>query len=778
MTLEHSYLRRGLGAGLAVALLSNQSAAYDHIGHQRITDTAWQVMVAAKDPAPIEQTFETLTPLSLTAVPPGASAAEWALFLSQVADAVDKIPKARSGLDQTPTNPSLCNELYPPGGIDQCRSAELHFAPDPDWIRGDNNICHADHTYHPGGIYDALNSGFTGMHLGRLAVLPDDDYDEAALWHRLHTMALMGNVLSAVSDAQQFGLALLVAPFVCAAALLSGRNCFDDVSDVADDLDFVDMAVGTIPGIGEYRQFPIVDKDIMGFWHFLHVEAPGGEYNDTMGLDYDFAGPSGSVGGVIDSAFSIGSDLMGLGLKVSASAGVRRYELTEDEVQTPSPSAYRPTYRWQASNVGHVEMNPLDNFAEWGWQQFEEDPSNLAMLARPLHALGDVTVPMHVVGTSSFGHVPFETAVGEFFPELLHQSSTSGSESTDEERMVQLEQTRRILLDGFRWWQWIREFRQANPEWGPMPIRPFITAIAHETAEKGRPLLIDSASFLDAMSTPIGFLTDAAEGTVNLAVDITNVAANQAVDTFNSRTGANLAPVSISSDVDLSVGNVYHRLLPLLSERIEASAAAKVAFLTLVGHEFVEPPPPQVQTPCNEIVPLCPTGFGVDPATRTCVECSSDVVIDWANVGCFGTTTVPISSQSSTSDTCPDQFWVEVRNLTSRPNDVFGATALLQSVPEPTCGGTKVAIGIYERQLNGGHTEQDTSNSLASYSSGCAGNCAEGCFAQDGASLPISFLDTGDIVRVWTVIDPDVGAGAAQLQLSTGTHCVIHLPPE
>ena len=757
-------LRFGTSTGLAVTLLAAQARAYDHVGHQRITDTAWQVMVAARDPAPIEQSFESLTPPSLTAAPSGASASEWQLFLSQVASAVERIPQTRSGLDQTPTDPSLCQELYPGEDIDQCRSAELHFAPTPDWLVGNPSVCHADHTYEPGGIYNALNSGFTGMHLGRLAVVPDDDFSEAALWHRLHTMIGLGNVLDVVGDTSQLGLAALVAPFVCAAALLSGRNCFDDVASVADELDFVDMAVGSIPGVGEHRQFPIVNKDIMGFWHFLHLEAPAGEYNDIRGLHYDYAGPAGSMGGVIDGAFSVGSDLMGLGLKVSASAGVRRYELTDSEVETPAASEHRATYQWQASNVGHIEMNPLDNFAEWGWQQFLEDPSNLAMLARPLHALGDVTVPMHVVGTSSFGHVPFETAVGELFPELLHQDGTSAYLS-DERRSEQLAQARRILVDGFRWWQWIREFRQENPEWGPMPMRPFITEIGYETLENGRPLLIDSASFLDAAATPIGWVTDAAEGLVGLAIESTNVAANQAVQAFNSRTGADLGPVSISSDVDLSVGNIYHRMVPLLAERIEASAAAKLAFLTLVGHEFVTPPAPDAETPCSDIVPICPTGFGVDPATNTCVECASDIGLDWANLVCYASISGGILPDSGANDMCPDQHWAVAHNLSTWPSSaLFQFIVDLDSVPQAACDGRRVTVEVYDRLSNGKHVEIQTINTMASYS------IQQGCTLQDSVSLPISSLGAGS-VRIRTTITPDVGAAIPGFSMRVANAC-------
>jgi hypothetical protein len=212
-------------------------------------------------------------------------------------------------------------------------------------------------------------------------------------------------------------------------------------------------------------------------------------------------------------------------------------------------------------------------------------------------------------------------------------------------------------------------------------------------------------------------------------------------------------------------------MLPLLAERVEASAAAKVAFLTIVGHEFVTPPAPEVETPCNDIVPICPTGFGVDPATRTCVECTSDVVVDWTDVACFTLSSVPISSQSSAGDTCPEQFWVEVRNLTSRPPGTSFKAHVRLSLPQPACDGTKVAIGLYGRQPSGTHTEFDTSNSIASYLPEFECSLQEDGTSQSGTSIPVSNLDAGDALRIWTVIDPDVGDEAAHLRMLTTNDC-------
>lgn len=136
---------------------------------------------------------------------------------------------------------------------------------------------------------------------------------------------------------------------------------------------------------------------------------------------------------------------------------------------------------------------------------------------------------------------------------------------------------------------------------------------------------------------------------------------------------------------------------------------------------------------------------------------------------------IPITSASSSGDTCPDQFWAEVRNLTSEPPGTVMTVSVEFDRPSASCGGTEVALGLYDRDSNGTHSQLDTAQGGSSYSSGCAGSCATGCFSPQ-ASVSSAALDAGDVVRIWTVLDPEVEDGDAALRVAVPGGCVIDPP--
>jgi hypothetical protein len=64
----------------------------------------------------------------------------------------------------------------------------------------------------------------------------------------------------------------------------------------------------------------------------------------------------------------------------------------------------------------------------------------------------------------------------------------------------------------------------------------------------------------------------------------------------------------------------------------------------------------------------CPFGQAADVATNTCVFCEADAVVDWAGTGtCSQTQYVTVGVNAVSGDHCPNDGWLEVRNIASGP---------------------------------------------------------------------------------------------------------------
>ncbi|HEY3493116.1 MAG TPA: hypothetical protein VGK73_00465, partial [Polyangiaceae bacterium] len=64
----------------------------------------------------------------------------------------------------------------------------------------------------------------------------------------------------------------------------------------------------------------------------------------------------------------------------------------------------------------------------------------------------------------------------------------------------------------------------------------------------------------------------------------------------------------------------------------------------------------------------CPFGTAADAATNTCVFCEPDSVVDWATTAlCGQTVSRTVSRNGASGDHCPNDAWLEVRNIASGP---------------------------------------------------------------------------------------------------------------
>ena len=142
-----------------------------------------------------------------------------------------------------------------------------------------------------------------------------------------------------------------------------------------------------------------------------------------------------------------GSDLIGLSLNAERSHG--------DDLYGEYDRVGRGDLAWQTHTIGHLEWSSLDNLAQYGWDLFKTDGfKNARGLGWPLHAIGDAAALHHVVGTTSWGHRPYEDYVNAERADLI-QGREAG-----------------IVLAAFYWWSQLRSHGD---------VRRFITDLAWTT---------------------------------------------------------------------------------------------------------------------------------------------------------------------------------------------------------------------------------------------------------------------------------------------------------
>jgi hypothetical protein len=86
-----------------------------------------------------------------------------------------------------------------------------------------------------------------------------------------------------------------------------------------------------------------------------------------------------------------------------------------------------------------------------------------------------------VLGTTGWGHRPFEDSAEVSWDRILYQDLSSASAV----RTAQYAQLRRILVGGFQYWRRLAELRATRPAtatFNSIPIRAFVTELARQTA--------------------------------------------------------------------------------------------------------------------------------------------------------------------------------------------------------------------------------------------------------------------------------------------------------
>ena len=273
----------------------------------------------------------------------------------------------------------------------------------------------------------------------------------------------------------ELGVTVVLAPFVCLGEFIfgGGSNCLDDTENFAHDVDVIARIDEVLPdGIGRLES-----DTYTGLWHFLNVGHTG-EFNRVPGMSYLDGGLDGHID-ALDLALVVTTDLAGLTLDPDRSSGPSRYGQFADGTKNRRKADY-----W-STGIGHVEFEPLDNLAQFGWNRFATG-KGASGLGWVLHALGDALQPHHTIAASGWGHRVYEEFAGQVWAEVFH-----------EHKPEHYFDFATALEHAYHWWRFIDD-RTGGNNATPVPVKAFIEAVAGETRDLPSALPI----FIPLISVP------------------------------------------------------------------------------------------------------------------------------------------------------------------------------------------------------------------------------------------------------------------------------------
>jgi hypothetical protein len=426
---------------------SYSAFAHNNVVHRDIVDLAYEIMMMASD-----DFSQPVKARSVAVQPPNTVNATWEQFLSDLAKARLSIRSLRSGLHDAMSADCPLNNIR----VDQKWAfdralGEMPYAVALDWFDGGN--CGIDFGFAPRGIYAGHNQAssgslipptpphgidYSGGVLGFWAAKIDDHVDDTHLFTKPTSMVGIGAATTKADELITSGLTIPLVPLFCVAECIFGDcdRCDSNARDFADSINPTDEVLGLIPGLGDKS-----GPDYVGVWHFIgmHPGAPG-TFDDRPGYLIDHGGPEGQPDALAIDIMAL-SDLMGLTLNYHESDGPRQYEVAHGNDFHPNTKP-RSAAQWMFPTFPHLIFEPVDNLAKYGWDVFRMERASAAPLGWPLHAIGDATVPMHVVGASGWGHRPFEDAIEDAWPRLVYL--TDRSDQARESNALQIQQARSV----------------------------------------------------------------------------------------------------------------------------------------------------------------------------------------------------------------------------------------------------------------------------------------------------------------------------------------------
>lgn len=538
------HLKLALIAAAVTMLVGRRSHAYGGGVHHGIAAYSWQVMRAAADPqfgSHVAWKVAPPSPLSQAGTcdlcGTGATQAAWNTFITKIPNAMGRLNGLDAGVGFIPCSDKISSDntlkgmlvgmSTSPGALEGSAPC---FSDDPKANKTLGSRLQGgayDGRWHPGGIFDYVTpnsaldgNGYQGLLLGWEAKSGDDHVKDTVFESAWLMFGTVGAVIIVAVAAVLLIATGLLGPLIavvcalailfCLAGIFDGDGCgngvingFTGLIEAAHaPITALDNNVPELDGIIP-RGGDISSGQYTGMWHFINAK-PGGSnsYDDREGLYYDDAGPSFAPG-QFDTIIQAGLDLGDLHIGYDESDGPHHYEIRSGN-DGHADSDHRSWAKWQGPSGAHLQFSPLDNFGFYGWSNFLTTKSAY-YLSWPLHALGDATVPMHVTGTTSWGHRPYEDALewGEKWnvvrflnctPELngacaqtcfvdFNNPASTCPEHIDavDNSRQQFEQARRILQHAFRWTQFIANWRTANNRPTDVPVRDLVTQVALDT---------------------------------------------------------------------------------------------------------------------------------------------------------------------------------------------------------------------------------------------------------------------------------------------------------
>jgi hypothetical protein len=486
--------RLGVGRSplVAVALATllvvpSPALAHNESVHQRMTDYAYHVMLAAKAQAEGGAMSERLRVLlqRLATDNPGMAA-----FYADAGKAADRLRALKSGLrDETTAcvTPGLIGLVgsgapdwqLPPGtALGDARMDQVRLPVTVLYGHG-SPVCSLDEFWAPSGALASVNPGtwitrdHTGVTLGYWAAAPDKEIEDWVL--RSTTLEVLQNpvVVAGIGAGTTVAISVVCAlacglfPIAClacpAVAVGGGFIVIDEITSLdADSLE---------------------SEDFLGFGHFIDMKpTPANQFFfDQMPAKLmERAGPTG-VPDTTESLVTVLFDLGGIHVNHNKSQAPKDYEIVLGASGAMGSDLHRNTTdrnatAWETPTVPHLQLTAVDNLGMFGYLESKAGRgtrSEASRLGWPLHAIGDASVPMHAVGASGFGHRPYEDCADMVYDELVGSASPGASLAT----------VGQVLQRALTWRSVIQTWRSANGT-TEVPVRDLVTAVAAAARQK------------------------------------------------------------------------------------------------------------------------------------------------------------------------------------------------------------------------------------------------------------------------------------------------------
>jgi hypothetical protein len=472
----------------ALLAVPTSALAHNEAVHQRMTDYAYEVMLAMAGSAnggPMSQRLRIL----LNSLKSGKPAMN--TFYADAATAVVGLRALKSGLpvDPAPCATPLLSALFgggppdwqlPPGvALEDLTMDKVRLPVTVSYGHGPS-ACAIDENWMPSGVLASVNPGglttrdHTGVTLGYWSAAPDQELKDWVLSSTtlevLQNPAVVGSIAvgASVTVAALCALACGFFPVACALcpalAVGAGAATVDEITSIdADSLES--------------------DKYV-GFGHFIDMKpVPTGltVFDTKPGKFMERAGPAGAPDTTEQLVMTL-FDLGGVHVNQAESLAPTNYEILLGASGAIGSDFHRNTThrdpsQWETPTVSHLQLTAVDNLGMFGYEEAKAKKGTSKEAYRigwPLHAIGDAAVPMHAVGASGYGHRPYEDCVDMVWDSLVGTEDVGRS----------LDTIQQVVQRALVWRQFIKSWRSLHGT-TEVPVRDLVTAIAAKTRQKG-----------------------------------------------------------------------------------------------------------------------------------------------------------------------------------------------------------------------------------------------------------------------------------------------------